>query len=121
MKELEISFKDLQKTCHSNAFKAGWWEGLNPNDGLVVATKLALVHSEISEALEGSRKLSKDDHLPHRSSIEVELGDAVIRILDLSGALGLDLVGAILEKLEYNKKRLDHKPEERIKEHGKRF
>ena len=37
--------------------------------------------------------------------VEVELADAVIRIADLAGALGLDLGGAIAEKLEYNRNR----------------
>ena len=53
--------------------------------------------------------------------VEVELADAVIRILDLSGKLDLDLMGAIKEKMEYNSTRADHKRENRNKEGGKKF
>jgi len=87
----------------------------------IVAEKLCLIHSEVSEAMEGYRKGLMDDHLPHRPMIEVELADAVIRIADLAGALGLDLGGAIAEKLQYNQARADHKPENRAKEGGKAF
>ena len=69
--------------------------------------------SELAEAMEGDRKDLMDDHLPHRKMLEVELADAVIRILDMSGGLGLDVAGAIAEKLEYNTERSDHKPENR--------
>jgi NTP pyrophosphatase (non-canonical NTP hydrolase) len=53
--------------------------------------------------------------------LEVELADTVIRIADLCGGLKLDLAGAILEKLEYNAKREDHKIENRKKEGGKKI
>jgi hypothetical protein len=53
--------------------------------------------------------------------LEVELADAVIRILDMCGGLGLDLQGAIYEKLVYNAQRADHKVENRLKENGKKF
>jgi hypothetical protein len=45
----------------------------------------------------------------------------VIRIADLAGALGLDLGGAIAEKLEFNATRPDHKPENRKLENGKKY
>jgi NTP pyrophosphatase (non-canonical NTP hydrolase) len=79
----------------------------------LVAMKLALIHSEVSEALEAERKDLMDTHLPHRSGLEVELADAMIRILDLAGGLNLDLGGAVEEKLEYNKSRPYR--------HGKKF
>ena len=87
----------------------------------MVAQKLRLIHSEVSEAMEGHRKGLADDKLPHRSMVEVELADAVIRIADLAGALGLDLGGAIAEKMEYNRNRPDHKPENRRGENGKKY
>ena len=62
-----------------------------------------------------------DDHLPHRLMIEVELADAVIRIADLAGALGIDLGGAVQEKLQYNAQRADHKPEARSARGGKAY
>jgi NTP pyrophosphatase (non-canonical NTP hydrolase) len=89
--------------------------------GALVSQKLCLMHSEISEAMEGHRKGQMDDHLPHRPMIEVELADAVIRIADLAGAMGLDLGGAIAEKLAYNAQRADHKPEARAAAGGKTY
>lgn len=86
-----------------------------------VGELLALSHSELSEALEGHRKNLKDDKLPHRKMLEVELADAIIRIFDISAGLGLDLGGAFVEKMEYNRTRKDHSLEERMKEGGKKY
>ena len=97
----------------------GWWPE-NPKERNV-GELLCLVHSEVSEAMEGYRKGLKDDHLPNRDMFEVELADIVIRIFDLAGAHDLDLAGAIREKLEYNRQRLDHKLSERMKDGGKKF
>lgn len=66
---------------------------------------IALQHSELSEALEADRNNLMDDKLPHRSGLEVELADALIRIMDTAGGLDLDIGGAVLEKLAYNKSR----------------
>lgn len=108
----------LAKEVHERAIVAGWYkEGVFRNVGEI----LALIHSEISEALEGYRRNLQDDHLPHRPMIEVELADAIIRIGDLAAYLGLDLGGALVEKMEYNLHRQDHKLETRSKEDGKRF
>lgn len=111
----------LQGTCYHLSRQAGWWDGQSARNPQTFATKIALIHSEISEALEGGRKGKQDDHLPHRSAVEVELADAIIRIMDLAGALQLDLSGAIVEKLAYNQTRADHKPEARAAEGGKKF
>ena len=66
---------------------------------------IALMHSELSEALEADRKDLMDDKLTHRKGLEVELADAVIRIMDFSQGKDLDVDGAVLEKLNYNKTR----------------
>ena len=87
----------------------------------ITSTELALIHSEISEALEGVRKGLMDDHLPHRPMIEVELADAIIRIMHLAGRKNLDIGGAVVEKYAYNKDRADHKKENRNKADGKKF
>ena len=119
--ETKIATVVLQNICHHLAKKSGWWDGLLPPSQGTVAEKLLLVHSEVSEACEGYRKDLMDDHLPHRKMVEVELADALIRICDLAGAMGLDLGGAVAEKLAYNQSRADHKPENRALEGGKKF
>jgi NTP pyrophosphatase (non-canonical NTP hydrolase) len=111
----------LQQECHAASVRAGWDDGVDYTNKYVVAAKLCLVHSEISEALEASRKDLMDDKLPHRNGVEVELADALIRICHLAGALGLDLGGAVAEKMAYNAVRADHKPENRAKEGGKKI
>lgn len=110
----------LQEGCFLLSKNAGWHREDSSNP-LAFATKIALIHSEVSEALEGFRKNLMDDHLKDRKAVEVELADAVIRIMDLAGALNLDLGGAIVEKLAYNQVRADHKPEARAETNGKKF
>lgn len=113
----------LRDTCYKNSFDAGWHTNLetgkllNRNKGEM----LMLVVTEISEAMEGERKGLMDDHLPNRPMAEVEMADAVIRVMDYCGRWDYDIGGAIEEKLEYNKKRSDHKVENRIKDGGKKF
>lgn len=100
-----------------------WWQDLETGEPKErnIAEVLCLIHSEISEAMEGYRKNLMDDKLPHRQMIEVELADACIRIFDLCYQKGYDLPGAIKEKMEYNRHREDHKRENRLKENGKKF
>lgn len=121
MRDIQQDVADLVSLCHGRSVAAGWWDGVNREDPHVYAAKLALIHSEISESLEGHRKGAMDDHLPHRRMDEVELADAVIRIADLAGAYDFDLGGAIAEKLEYNRRRRDHTREARAEHGGKKI
>ena len=116
----------LQDTIYSGNVEAGWWKNIATNevhpkgDVTLQLSKLALVHSEVSEAVEGVRKGLMDDHLKERPMAEVELADAIIRAFDLAGHEGWDLAGAIIEKLYYNSQRSDHKIENRMAEGGKK-
>lgn len=141
MKSIAVAGQLLVHVCHTASADAGWWGPrviLDPDfpeqrvdvahvrEGTafgknIVGTKLMLIVSEVAEAMEGHRKGLMDDKLPHRPMIEVELADAVIRIADLAGALGLDLGGAIDEKLAFNAQRPDHKPEARAAAGGKAY
>lgn len=102
-----------------------WWIDIDTGEPLdahkLVPEKLMLIVSEVAEAMEGHRKNLRDDKLPHRDMLEVELADAIIRIFDLAGALGLDLGGAFVEKMAYNSHREDHKIENRKAANGKRY
>lgn len=117
---LELNSLALQ--IHARNVDAGWW---STADGAPrarnVGELLCLVHSEISEAMEADRKGLNDDKLPHRKGLEVELADALIRIFDLAAAADLDIGGALVEKLEFNRTRADHKPEARFAPGGKAY
>ena len=125
LKSVAVSGRIIQDTCHQTAVSSGWWKDLKTGTDMRgkrnVPELLCLIHSEISEAMEGHRKGLMDDKLPHRPALEVELADAVIRIFDLAGGFDLDIGQAIAEKLAYNAKRADHKPENRIAEGGKAY
>lgn len=116
----------LQRSCHGAARRAGWWS--HPTTGEPVqanpycfSNKLMLIVSEVAEAMEGDRKGLMDDKLPLREMREVELADAVIRIFDLAGAYGMDLGGAIFEKMAFNAKRPDHQLVNRQAAGGKAY
>lgn len=126
--ELVRAGRLLTTTCSTESFKAGWHN--DPKTGRArteeenkafFPVRIALCHSELSEALEGDRKNLTDDHLPHRTMAEVELADAAIRIFDLAGVMGYDLGAAIAEKLAYNAQRPDHKITGRQEAHGKAY
>ena len=179
-----INYDQQAEEIYQQNKEVGWWD--NP-DRCIYQT-LQLVSTEIAEATEGERKNLMDDHLPGRKMGEVELADALTRILDVGGRYnwkivpvdlpgqfsdpdlsiggkhlfinacliglvnalphdleapdratmyhysilvlaivttaethGYDIEGALVEKLQYNKNRADHKRANRAKEGGKAF
>jgi len=75
----------MSKEIYKQNCLVGWWD--NPKE--CIFQKLQLVSTEVAESTEGERKNLMDDHLPHRKMGEVELADALIRVLDLGGRLGI--------------------------------
>ena len=117
-----MTLTELQELCFKASAQSGWWElkeGQSVDD--LVPVKLCLIHSEVSEAMEGHRKDLKADKLPHRDMAEVELADVLIRVLDLAGAMGYDMETTIAEKMDFNAIRDDHKPAVRRAAGGKRY
>lgn len=90
---------------HANAVERGWWEGGELPTPDEIGAKLALIHSEVSEALEelrSGRWLASRIEDGKPEGFVVELADVVIRCADLCGRLNLDLAGAIEQKHTYN-------------------
>ncbi len=81
---------------------ANGWDVMNEYDWDTtinkIPAKLALIHSEVSEALEAYREHEKDAFVE-------ELADIIIRVLDLSAGMGVDLDTAVQNKLEKNRSR----------------
>ena len=76
----EKQINALTKEIHAQNVAVGWYESERP-----LITLLALINSELYEALEGYRKNLKDDHLPQYDNFAVEMADAIIRLYDLMG------------------------------------
>ena len=101
MSHFERHWNSVSKKVYMNAVNHGFWKE-EPNDG----ERMALIHAEISEALEALRDGNpSSSKIIEFSSLEEELADAVIRIMDYSFGKDLDVAGAIIAKIEYNQSR----------------
>lgn len=95
---MAVTIKNLTELVMQQAKEKGF--GTKP-DEINLAEKIALIHSEISEAFEAYRHKNMDG----KDGFKEELGDAVQRILHLAGIFNIDIEKEILKKLEQNKNR----------------
>lgn len=85
-----IELNELADRVHA-ANRRWWLDDVGEFQARNANQILMLVISELAEAMEGHRKNLMDDKLPNRPMPEVELADALIRLLDVAGAYKYDL------------------------------
>ena len=133
----------LRDEIHANAVAKGFYQVENETDQIGVdnrtaikhaffAQKIALIHSELSEALEADRNNKradmeayyenlkemdgiKESEIPNymiylykrfvKGSVDEEVADVIIRIFDMCGKQNIDIEKHVELKMEYNKQR----------------
>lgn len=92
------SFNEVQDVVSFIAAEHGWCKS-DRNEGELIA----LMHSELSEALEALRHGNQpSEHIPEFSGVEEEFADVIIRIMDHAKAKGYRVAEAIVKKIQYN-------------------
>lgn len=94
----EITLKQLIELILEQAKEKDW--GTKPGE-VNLAAKMALAHSELSEALNAYRH----HNINGEHGFNEEIADAVIRILHICCIYGIDIEKEVLKKIEFNKQK----------------
>ncbi len=94
----DLTIKELTDLIMKQADEKGFGVSI---DQVNVAEKIALIHSEVSEAYDAYRH----NKFEGKDGFNMELGDIIQRILHLSGILKIDIQKEILNKINMNKDR----------------
>lgn len=92
---------DLRDKCYATAKDKGWYDRGEPS----TPERIALMHSELSEALEdfrvGDVRLAIDNN-GKPVGMPSEFADVIIRIFDFCGRHSIDIGEAVVTKMDYN-------------------